>query len=176
MDPNNLTDEQERLLKLAIARQARHTNEERLNIKLRNKERLRAERDRRLQLLGDQKRLAAFLHGSRFAGALPVCSAGCSQHQKRAAGGWLFGHYVVRWRRWNQQWQRQQAALAARQCTFRAGAGHGAMLAGSQCAAQLVGGLRQRADTDSKPTRMPVGLVDAHSGQARAGGRTRGRA
>ena len=69
VDPNNLTDEQERLLKLAVARQARHTNEERLKIKLRNKERLRAERDRKLQLLGDQKRLAAFLHGSRFAGA-----------------------------------------------------------------------------------------------------------
>ena len=68
VDPNNLTDEQERLLKLAIARQSRHATEARLKAKLHAKERLRAERDRKLQLLGDQKRLTAYMQGARYAG------------------------------------------------------------------------------------------------------------
>ena len=83
VNPDKLTEEQERLLKLAIARQSRHSVNAKLISKQQQRDKLKAERDRKLQLLQDYHNLQAYLNTTDYAGALrtplsPVtCSAMC---------------------------------------------------------------------------------------------------
>ena len=76
VNPDKLTEEQERLLKLAIARQSRHSANAKLISKQQQRDRLKAERERKLQLLQDHRNLQAYLNTTDYAGA-------CS-HQLRA--------------------------------------------------------------------------------------------
>ena len=76
VNPDKLTEEQERLLKLAIARQSRHSVNAKLISKQQQRDKLKGERDRKLQLLQDHRNLQSYLNTTDYAGA-------CS-HQLRA--------------------------------------------------------------------------------------------
>ena len=66
VDPENLTEEQEKLLNAALARQARYSIDRVAEARLKRRERARAEKEAKAHMLQDQQSLQGFLSSPTF--------------------------------------------------------------------------------------------------------------